>query len=165
MDATIELVKKIEETGIAAIAVHCRYTWERPREPSHWDVLSRIAESIKIPLIANGDVFNGESLKKMKEIPGVSSVMVARGAQYNPSIFKYVKSETSELEDLHEVSLKLIELARLYDHHFGNTKYILTQMWIHERDQTHKYKSLVQRLIESSDYDSALEIISNRNFD
>ncbi|KAJ3276979.1 tRNA-dihydrouridine(20) synthase [NAD(P)+]-like [Terramyces sp. JEL0728] len=65
-ERTIELLQKIEKTGVKAIGVHCRYTHERPRQPGHWDVFEKLAPSIRIPLIANGDIYSLEDVHKLK---------------------------------------------------------------------------------------------------
>jgi tRNA-dihydrouridine synthase 2 len=62
---------------------------ERPRHPAHWDKLLEIRKIITaIPLIANGDVFTPQDIKRVKEMTNVDSVMIARGAILNCSIFQ-----------------------------------------------------------------------------
>lgn len=49
---TIELVKQLVSTGIAAIAIHGRTKQERPQHPNRNYLIKAIAESINIPVIA-----------------------------------------------------------------------------------------------------------------
>ncbi|KAF9536050.1 tRNA-dihydrouridine(20) synthase [NAD(P)+]-like, partial [Lunasporangiospora selenospora] len=67
-EKTLNLVRMIEQTGIKALTVHCRTRDERPRNPGHWDRFKEIVETVKIPVIANGDVFEFEHLQKLKEL-------------------------------------------------------------------------------------------------
>lgn len=62
---------------------------ERPAQPAHWDRLKPIVAEIDplIPVIINGDVFLSKHIAKARDETGVSSVMIARGAMINPSIF------------------------------------------------------------------------------
>uniref|UniRef100_A0A672QHN5 Dihydrouridine synthase 2 n=1 Tax=Sinocyclocheilus grahami TaxID=75366 RepID=A0A672QHN5_SINGR len=89
---TVNLVKRIEKTGVAAIAVHGRMKEERPRHPVHCDYIQAVAESVSIPVIANGGssdiVKTFEDIEKFRAAAGASSVMLARAAMWNPSIFR-----------------------------------------------------------------------------
>lgn len=52
LEKTIELVKLIESTGVAAIGVHGRYKEERSRFPCRNDVIRAIVDAVNIPVIA-----------------------------------------------------------------------------------------------------------------
>jgi len=69
-ERTLKLVKMIEATGIKALAVHCRYRDERPREPGHWDRFKEIVDAVSIPVIANGDIMEYAHMAKIREISG-----------------------------------------------------------------------------------------------
>uniref|UniRef100_A0A672QHF8 Dihydrouridine synthase 2 n=1 Tax=Sinocyclocheilus grahami TaxID=75366 RepID=A0A672QHF8_SINGR len=92
LEDTVNLVKRIEKTGVAAIAVHGRMKEERPRHPVHCDYIQAVAESVSIPVIANGGssdiVKTFEDIEKFRAAAGASSVMLARAAMWNPSIFR-----------------------------------------------------------------------------
>lgn len=54
-----------------------------------WDIIKALKEEIKtIPVIGNGDIFTPEDAKKMLEYTGCDAVMIGRGSQGNPFIFK-----------------------------------------------------------------------------
>lgn len=91
IERTISLVKEFETIGITAIAVHGRTRQERPQHKVHSDMIKKVAENLRIPVIANGGSNNikcHEDIFKFKDACGSSSVMVARAAQWNPSIFQ-----------------------------------------------------------------------------
>lgn len=126
-EETINLVKKIEKSGVAAIAVHGRKKEERPQHPVHCDVIKAISEAVSIPVIANGG--SHDFIKEYSDIgvfqqaTGSSSVMVARAAMWNPSIFR--KEGPLPLKD---VMQQYIKYAVRYGNHYTNTKYCLCQM-------------------------------------
>ncbi len=66
---------------------------ERPRHPVHKDVIRRVAEELSIPVICNGgsaDIKNYQDMERYQQETGTDSVMVARAAQWNPSVFRFV---------------------------------------------------------------------------
>lgn len=91
IERTISLVKEFEAIGISAIAVHGRTRQERPQHKVHADMIRKVTENLNIPVIANGgsnEIKAHDDIFKFKENSGASSVMVARAAQWNPSIFQ-----------------------------------------------------------------------------
>lgn len=124
---TLDLVRLIGSTGVSALAVHCRTIPERPRDPAHWDRLSiiRSALSPAIPLIANGDVFQYGDFDRLRREAGVSSVMVARAAMWNPS----VPFRAAGALPLDEVISRYIRIAVDTDAVYQNTK-VRCEAWV-----------------------------------
>ncbi|XP_056907034.1 tRNA-dihydrouridine(20) synthase [NAD(P)+]-like isoform X3 [Takifugu flavidus] len=127
LEDTISLVQRIEKTGVAAIAVHGRFKEERPRHPVHCDYIRTIARSVSIPVIANGGsldlVKTNSDIEDFRVATGTSSVMLARAAMWNVSIFS--KRGPFPVEKVMEEYLKY---AIRYENHAFNTKYCLCQM-------------------------------------
>ncbi|XP_016056249.1 PREDICTED: tRNA-dihydrouridine(20) synthase [NAD(P)+]-like isoform X3 [Miniopterus natalensis] len=112
LEDTLSLVKRIERTGIAAIAVHGRKREERPQHPVSCETIKAIAETISIPVIANGGshdhIQDYLDIEDFRQTTAASSVMVARAAMWNPSIFL-----KEGLRPLEEVMQKYIRYVRL----------------------------------------------------
>ncbi len=94
-----EMARIIEESGAAAIAVHGRTREQYYSGKADWDVIRRVKESVKIPVIGNGDIFTPEDAKRMLDTTGCDGVMLARGVQGDPWLFARVNHylETGEL--------------------------------------------------------------------
>ncbi|OUM56222.1 hypothetical protein PIROE2DRAFT_49838, partial [Piromyces sp. E2] len=129
-EETIELVKRIEATGVAAITVHCRRKKELEKDPGHWDVFKLIRDAVKIPVIANGDIFNYEDMEKIKKMSNINSFMIARAAQSNPSIFRR-EGLLPKLDIVKEYS----RLCARYDMPYQNAKYSLLCIWGDHQDK------------------------------
>ncbi|ORX44974.1 FMN-linked oxidoreductase [Piromyces finnis] len=129
-EETIDLVKRIEATGVAAITVHCRRKKELEKDPGHWDVFKLIRDAVKIPVIANGDIFNYNDMEKIKKISNVNSFMMARAAQNNPSIFRK-EGVLPKLDVVKEYS----RLCAKYDMPYQNAKYALLCIWKDHQDK------------------------------
>ena len=84
----VEVAKIIEQNGAAAIAVHGRTRDEYYGGSADWDIIRRVKESVKIPVIGNGDVKTARDVKRMLDETGCDAVMIGRGAQGNPFLFK-----------------------------------------------------------------------------
>ncbi|CAO3665178.1 unnamed protein product [Umbelopsis ramanniana] len=129
---TRELVKMIEGTGVKALTVHCRTKDMRSSERAQWDALKDIVENVKtIPVVANGDVFEYADIQKLKEHTNVSSAMIARGAEYNPSVFRK-EGKVELIQVLKSYLKKCVEVDNLPQ----NTKYCLLSMDKHNGHHT-----------------------------
>uniref|UniRef100_A0A1D1ZEY0 tRNA-dihydrouridine(20) synthase [NAD(P)+]-like n=1 Tax=Anthurium amnicola TaxID=1678845 RepID=A0A1D1ZEY0_9ARAE len=123
---TVELARRIEKTGVSALAVHGRRVADRPRDPAKWSEIADIAAALSIPVIANGDVFEYEDFDQIKRATGATSVMVARGALWNASIFcPYGKSSWED------VKREYIRKCTLWDNDIKSTKQTLKEMIMH----------------------------------
>jgi tRNA-dihydrouridine synthase 2 len=141
LEETIKTAKALEATGISAIAVHGRTRDERPGDPCHPDVIRQIAEAVKIPVIANGgskDIEKYSDIDKFRKACGVSSVMIARAAQWNVSIFR--KDGPLQMDDLIKEYLKL---AIEFDNSATNTKYCV-QMILRDQQETPRGKRFLE---------------------
>ncbi|KAG6508411.1 hypothetical protein ZIOFF_033785 [Zingiber officinale] len=123
---TVELARRIEKTGVSALAVHGRKVKDRPRDPAKWNEIADIVASLSIPVIANGDAFEYEDFERMKDATGASSVMIARGALWNASIF----SAKGKLP-WDTVKKEYVRKCILWDNDIKSTKYTVKEMIIH----------------------------------
>ncbi|TSM20253.1 tRNA-dihydrouridine(20a/20b) synthase [NAD(P)+]-like [Bagarius yarrelli] len=86
MRRTVDLCQKVEAAGVSWITVHGRTADER-HQPVHYDAIKVIKESLRIPVIANGDIKNPRDVETVCELTGVDGVMSARGLLSNPALF------------------------------------------------------------------------------
>ncbi|HOE56892.1 MAG TPA: tRNA dihydrouridine synthase DusB [Bacillota bacterium] len=82
--------------GAAAVTVHGRTRDQYYSGNADWDIIKQVKKTVNIPVIGNGDIVEPEDVKKMIEKTGCDAVMIGRGAQGNPWIFRrsleYIKT-------------------------------------------------------------------------
>ncbi|MDP2908097.1 MAG: tRNA dihydrouridine synthase DusB [Nanoarchaeota archaeon] len=119
-----EVLKAIQDGGAAAVTIHARTVPQGYSGKADWSVIKKAKETLSIPVIGNGDVWNEEAAKKMIEETGCDLVMIGRAAIGNPYIFTRINHylETGEklpsLTKEKQLSLftEYLEIAKRYDY-------------------------------------------------
>uniref|UniRef100_A0A0K8RII6 Putative trna-dihydrouridine synthase n=1 Tax=Ixodes ricinus TaxID=34613 RepID=A0A0K8RII6_IXORI len=126
LEDTLALGKLIESTGVKALGVHGRTKEERPQHKNRNATIKALAEHLTIPVIANGgsgEIVDYEDIERFRVATGATSVMLARQAESNCSIFS--KAGRKPIDD---VIVQYLHYAIEYDNRATNTKYCVQQM-------------------------------------
>ena len=86
----VEMAHIAQESGAAAIAVHGRTREQYYSGKADWEIIRKVKEAVHIPVIGNGDVWTPQDAIDMRKQTGCDGVMIGRGAQGNPWIFKQI---------------------------------------------------------------------------
>ena len=112
----VAIAKKAEAAGADAITIHGRTRSQMYTGKADLDVIKAVKAAVKIPVIGNGDVKDGQTAKYMLDYTGVDAVMVGRAALGNPWVFYEINHflETGVVPDkpsLKEIKDMMIEHA------------------------------------------------------
>jgi len=88
-----------EDCGADGITIHARFATQNYSTPSDWSWIRKVKEAVRIPVIGNGDVFDGPAALRMKEETGCDGVMIGRGAVRNPWLFRQIERLEQGLPD------------------------------------------------------------------
>lgn len=80
----VECAQALADGGVELLVVHARTKLEGYRPPAHWSWVGRVAESVRIPVVANGEVWTVADWLRCRSESGVADVMLGRGAVADP---------------------------------------------------------------------------------
>ena len=86
----LQIARIAEAAGVQTLAVHGRTRACGYRGEAEYDTIKAIKEALTIPVIANGDITTPEKARFVLEFTGADAVMIGRGAQGNPWIFREI---------------------------------------------------------------------------
>ena len=95
-DGYLELGKRLQDAGVAALTLHARPANAYFRGHADWTRIARLVEAVDIPVIGNGDVNTAERAVEMLAQTGCAGVMIARAALGRPWIFWQARQALSQ---------------------------------------------------------------------
>ena len=117
LDRTADLCRQIEAAGASFISVHGR-TKDQRREPVNLEAIRTIKQSVRIPVIANGDVKSLSDVERTVAVTQCDGVMAARGLLENPAMFAgYNVTPDVCIADWVRLSLATGTLFSCFHHH------------------------------------------------
>ena len=128
-EKTEALVRKLCDTGITGLTIHCRTKSMRPRERAIRDqlrMIGRICRQAGVACLMNGDVTNRNEAQQLVREYGVDGAMIATAAEANLSCFR--RLEDGGLLPWREVVTEYMRAALEVDNKWGNTKFLLSQL-------------------------------------
>ena len=115
----VSLAQAVEAAGASAVTVHGRTKTMLYSGVADWDTIRAVVEAVKIPVVANGDVFDETAALRCKARTGAAGYMIGRAAFGDPWIFTRVQAvlrgdsvpERLPLDARIDTALRQIELA------------------------------------------------------
>ena len=87
----VDNAQAIEAAGASSLVVHARTKIEGYRPPAHWEWIRKIKESVSMPIIANGDIWNWHDYQQCRAVSGCEDVMIGRGVLADPGLALTIK--------------------------------------------------------------------------
>ena len=116
----VEIAQIAEQNGIQSLAVHGRTRACMYKGEAEYETIRQIKAAVSIPVIANGDITSPEKAQEVLNFTGADGVMIGRGAQGNPWIFKQIQHYLETGENLSPPSLS--EQYKILHEHVANVQ-------------------------------------------
>ncbi|WP_269617606.1 tRNA dihydrouridine synthase DusB [Zhongshania sp. BJYM1] len=155
-----DIAKLAQDCGIRSLAVHGRTRECRYMGNAEYDTIAEIKQALDIPVFANGDICTAEQAKHVLDYTGANGVMIGRGAQGKPWIFREINEylatgvlpTPATSEEIKQVLLShLGALHRFYGEHNGLRIARKHCAWyLQELDPTAGFRGLFNRLESAS---------------
>ena len=110
---TLACAAALNAAGVSSLVVHARTKQEGYRPPAHWEWIARVRESVAVPVIANGEVWNVDDYRRCREVSGCAGVMIGRGAVADPFLARRIQSFNNGFEQAPDRESGWLELLPL----------------------------------------------------
>lgn len=169
-----EVVAKVcEENGASCIAIHARTRSQGYSGKADWDIIKKVKDAVKLPVIGNGDVKSFVDAKRMLDETGCDAVMIGRASLGNPWIFKeslafvngdnfFVKPSFSDVIDMIKKHYFLLEK------HMGKKRAVLEirthSLWyIKGFPNCKEFKSMITSANSRDEFFRILDLMVEKN--
>ncbi|HEY5926910.1 MAG TPA: tRNA-dihydrouridine synthase family protein, partial [Kofleriaceae bacterium] len=88
----VDLARRLEDAGIAALTIHCRTAAMGHRGDADWNWAARARAVVSIPVIVNGDVRTADDVMRALDETRCAAVMIGRAAIDHPWIFREARA-------------------------------------------------------------------------
>lgn len=88
----VDLVRRLEDVGVAAITIHCRTAAMGHSGPADWAWARRAREAVQVPVIVNGDIQTADDVVRALAETGCAGAMIGRAAIANPWVFRETRA-------------------------------------------------------------------------
>ncbi|MBC7377986.1 MAG: tRNA-dihydrouridine synthase [Burkholderiaceae bacterium] len=82
----VECAQAIEAAGACELVVHARTKADGYKPPAYWEHIPAIREAVRIPVIANGEIWTVQDALRCREVTGCDDIMIGRGAVSDPGL-------------------------------------------------------------------------------
>ena len=86
----VEIARIAEDSGIAALSLHGRTRACKFNGKAEYETIRKVKQSVRIPVIANGDIDSAEKAKYVLDTTSADGIMIGRAAQGNPWLFHQI---------------------------------------------------------------------------
>lgn len=107
---SIECAQAIESGGAEEIVVHARTKEQGYRPPAYWEKIVGIKESVKLPIVANGEIWNTTDALRCISVSGCNDIMIGRGAVANPGLGLEIKAKLNNQDNYRYTWSNLVPL-------------------------------------------------------
>lgn len=95
----VECALAIAESGAEELVVHARTKAQAYRPPAYWERIADIRAAVRIPVVANGEIWTVDDARRCREASGCDMLMLGRGAVSDPGLALAIKADLQASRD------------------------------------------------------------------
>ena len=163
----VEVAKIAEDCGIQALTVHGRTREDKYLGEAEYETIRQVKQSVRIPVIANGDIDSEKKAKMVLEFTAADAIMVGRIAQQRPWVFNQIEHYLSTGQTANEPTDKqkqkwlLSHLENLYAFYGEYQGVQIARKHINwQLGQNGRYKSVKAALMQVTTADEQLDMLA-----
>lgn len=92
-----ECAQAMQEGGASEIVVHARTQQDGYRPPAYWEQIPAIREAVRVPVVANGEIWTVQDAERCREVSGCDALMLGRGMVADPGLAWAIRAAESDL--------------------------------------------------------------------
>ncbi|MDN7125047.1 tRNA dihydrouridine synthase DusB [Pseudidiomarina terrestris] len=119
----IEIAQLAEQAGIQSLAVHGRTRACMYKGEAEYDTIRAVKQAVSLPVVANGDIVSPAKARQVLDYTGADAVMIGRGAQGNPWLFREIAhfletgQELAKPDNAEITEVVIRHVQRLHEHY------------------------------------------------
>ena len=82
----LDCARAIDEAGADALVVHARTRVQGYRPPAHWERVAEVRQAVRLPVIANGEIWSVQDAHRCRDVTGCDTLMIGRGLVQDPGL-------------------------------------------------------------------------------
>ena len=82
----LDCAHAIDSAGASELAVHARTKAHGYRPPAYWESIAQVKEAVRLPVIANGDIWSVADAARCRQVTGCDALMLGRGMVRRPGL-------------------------------------------------------------------------------
>jgi tRNA-dihydrouridine synthase C len=95
-----DCAQAIEAAGADQLVVHARTKAHGYRPPAYWDRIADLRQSVKLPMVANGEIWTVADAIRCREVTGCNDIMIGRGMVNNPGLALEIKFHDAQTQGM-----------------------------------------------------------------
>lgn len=91
-ETAVEIAKRAQDAGVAAIAVHARSVAQGYVGQPDWEVVARVKQAVNVPVLGSGGICEAADVQRRLRESAADAVSIGRGCLGNPWIFRQTRA-------------------------------------------------------------------------
>lgn len=87
-----ECAQAMQDGGAAELVVHARTKADGYRPPAYWELIPQVRDAVRIPVVANGEIWTVEDAQRCRAVSGCDALMLGRGAVADPGLARAIRA-------------------------------------------------------------------------